>query len=395
MRQTVPTPSPVSRRAVLSQGLGLALGAPLLASGLASLGACARRGTPTDQPVVVATSVDDFIARQVVNAIPADLRLPPIELVTDTEATKALALLQRILAERRAGQTRAAGRGIDLWWSGEVLAAVQLAREGALAPLTLPSDLTTDFPDQAWPKHLRDPQGLWHGYSLRARVIALSDAKFQGTNALPMPHTLSDLLHPRLRGQVGIARPQFGSTRSHVAALVQLHGRDRIDAFLAALRANDVRIYEGNSAAVRGVAQGEVACCLTDTDDVWVGRRNGWQLGVTWDLPARTGASSVEPLPAVGPVWFPATVALLASAPQPQRAATVAAWLLSAACEVALARTESRNLPARDQLRTTLAQELDEVAVVPPPAPVDWSVMGQTDGPLDQADALIARHFPL
>ena len=67
---------------------------------------------------------------------------------------------------------------------------------------------------------------------------------------------------------MAIADPRFGSTSFHVAALYAVLGDEKADDFFRRLKANDVRIVDGNSVVRDMVVRGEVKVGLTDTDDV-------------------------------------------------------------------------------------------------------------------------------
>ncbi|QKK07177.1 MAG: solute-binding protein [Planctomycetota bacterium] len=83
------------------------------------------------------------------------------------------------------------------------------------------------------------------------------------------PSRLRDLTGDRFRGRVGMARPRFGTTRGHMGALLATAGTAVFRAWLEAMAANGLRLYDGNSTVVRAVTEGELDVCLTDTDDVW------------------------------------------------------------------------------------------------------------------------------
>lgn len=332
---------------------------------------------PPARKVVLATSIDAFLLEPIVRAFEeralasarasgaAPIR---IELVTDTEATKAMGLVQRLIAEQDRPAT-------DVWWSGEVLGTVTLARAGLLQSWS-PVESAKIHPQGVWPASLRDAQSRWFGHAQRARVIAFNPARV----ASP-PRSLGSLLASGLR--VGIAQPQFGSTRSHIAGLLSMDASGTRD-WLAAL-AKSARRYPGNSAVVRAIATGEIDAGLTDSDDVWVGRRQGWDLGVSF----ATATLGEGPERAF---LFPATVAMLANAPHPQEAHMLAEFLLSQDVERILAASESRNYPTLDAFREELAKDTPELRLPLPRADIAWS---DIESVVDETDKLIAELMPL
>ena len=90
-----------------------------------------------------------------------------------------------------------------------------------------------------------------------------------------------------------------------------LWGEAKAVDFLKRLREGGVRLADGNSSAVRMVAKGEAALCMTDTDDVWVAQKRGWPVEVVYP-------SMGEGL---GTLWIPNTVAIVeGEKPHGQRA---------------------------------------------------------------------------
>ena len=169
---------------------------------------------------------------------------------------------------------------------------------------------------RAFPTALIDPEGYWTGFSARIRVIAYNTKMVTPNDA---PQSIFDLADPKWKGQVAMADPRFGSTSFHVAALYALAGDEKMDDFFRRLKANGVRIVEGNSVVRDLVARGEVKTGLTDTDDVNVAIENGQPVGMV--LPDREG---------LGVPVMPNMVSLVAGAPHPEEARKLIDYLLSA-----------------------------------------------------------------
>ncbi len=298
----------------------------------ACLAACDRAGP---DPVTLYSSVDGEFLRMVA-AEYEERSGVPVQIVGDTEATKTTGLVERVLAE----QARPRG---DVWWSSEALGTVRLAAAGALDPVDLDA-AALGFPG-GWPAHLRAQDGTWRGFAARARVIAFN------TEAIPaadVPHDLAELTDPKWRGRVGIARPEFGTTRTHMAALVAAHGAEAFEAWLAAMVDNDMRIFDGNATAVRAVAQGQIDLCLTDTDDVWAGQRNDWPVDLVYERPG--GEISR------GPLLIPNTAGLIAGAPNREGGLELLKFILSPDVERLLAESDSHNAPVRPALGAEFSQ---------------------------------------
>lgn len=337
--------------------LGCMIGVGGLGGGAAMLGAggCSRRTSDGGAPVVLYSSVDEPLLRELVADYTTETGARVL-VVGDTEATKTTGLVQRLIAERERPRC-------DVWWSNEPFGTIGLAAQGMFEPLTIASSLR----EGGWPSELIGSNDAWIGFAQRARVIVYNAERMSREQA---PASLSDLLRPELRGRVGIARPEFGTTRGHMAALVAAHGPDRTRAFLRALKDHDVRLYDGNSVVVRAVAGGEIDVGLTDTDDVFAGQRNGWKVDFTLErIDDRSATGDWPPppaiegaLPSIGPLVIPNTVARVRGGPNPEAAERLIAYLLSERMERLMAQSEARNIP----VRPGLAAQLRTVAISRP-----------------------------
>lgn len=164
-----------------------------------------------------------------------------------------------------------------------------------------------------------------------------------------------------------MARPQFGTTRGHMAWLLASSGETAFRTWLTGIHANGVKLYDGNSAVVRAVSQGEIDVGLTDSDDVVAGQREKWPVGYT------LGAfKSIEGVTLPGsPLPIPNTAGLLKGGPHPKEAAALLDFLLSERLELMLARSESANRPIRD----TLAQQFRDNLPIPTMPIPDYSLI--------------------
>ncbi len=240
-----------------------------------------------------------------------------VNAVYDTEETKSTGLANRLLAEKARPQA-------DVFWSNEPVRTLVLKSRDVLASYRSPSA-------EGIPAALLDPDGYWTGFSARIRVIAYNTKAVTPNDA---PQSIFDLADPKWKDQVAMADPRFGSTSFHVAALYALAGDDKMDDFFRRLKANGVRIVEGNSVVRDLVARGEVKTGLTDTDDVNVAIENGQPVGMV--LPDREG---------LGVPVMPNMVSLIAGAPHPEEARKLIDYLLSADVERQLAQSEAVQIP--------------------------------------------------
>jgi iron(III) transport system substrate-binding protein len=240
-----------------------------------------------------------------------------VDVVYDTEETKSTGLANRLLAEQ--GRPRA-----DVFWSNEPVRTLVLKSKGVLASYRSPSA-------EGIPPVLIDPDGFWTGFSARIRVIAYNTKLVKPDEA---PQSVFDLADQKWRGQVAMADPRFGSTSFHVAALYALAGDEKMDDFFRRLKANDVRIVDGNSVVRDMVARGEVKVGLTDTDDVNVAIEDGQPIAMV--LPDRNG---------LGVPVMPNMTSLIANAPHPEDGKKLVDYLLSPDVERQLAQSKAVQIP--------------------------------------------------
>lgn len=240
-----------------------------------------------------------------------------VNVVYDTEETKSTGLANRLLAEKARPQA-------DVFWSNEPVRTLVLKSRGALQPYRSPSA-------QGIPAALVDPEGYWTGFSARIRVIAYNTKLVKPDEA---PRSVFDLADPKWRAQVAIADPRFGSTSFHVAALYAVAGDEKMDDFFRRLKANDVRIVDGNSVVRDMVARGEVKVGLTDTDDVNVAIEDHQPIAMV--LPDKNG---------LGVPVMPNMVSLIAGAPHVEQGKQLIDYLLSPDVERQLAQSEAVQIP--------------------------------------------------
>ena len=329
-----------------------ALRAALAVCTLVALGAC-RGSTPGSEPartVTIYVSTDRVFSEPVLRAYERQSGVT-VNAVYDTEETKSTGLANRLLAEQARPQA-------DVFWSNEPVRTLVLKSREVLASYRSPNA-------QGIPPSLVDADGYWTGFSARIRVIAYNTTLVTADEA---PTSVFDLADPRWRGQVAIADPRFGSTSFHVAALYAAAGDERMDGFFRQLKANGVKVVDGNSVVRDLVGRGEVKIGLTDTDDVNVAIEDGQPIAMV--LPDGVG---------LGVPVMPNMVSLIASAPHAAEGQRLIDYLLSRDVEEQLARSAAvqiplhagvpgpKNIPAIDTFRpmtldfTKAAQRVDDV----------------------------------
>ena len=267
------------------------------------------------EEVVVYTALDEMYSRPILDAFEKETGIE-VWPVYDTEAAKTTGLVTRLIAEQR--RPRA-----DVFWNNEVAQSIVLKNKGVLQPYASPAA-------KAIPKTFKDGEGYWTGFAARGRVI-IYNTDLVGTP----PSSIQDFLDPKWAGKAAIARPLFGTTATHAAALFVLWGDERAKAFFHGLLENDVAILSGNATVRDMVANGEYAIGLTDTDDANGAIEDGRP--AKWLFPDQDNE--------LGTLIIPNTVCLIKGAPHPEAGRQLIDYLLSPQVEQRLSRMRSIQIP--------------------------------------------------
>ena len=304
------------------------------------------------------TQVD---ARKILDAFEKETGIRVLPLF-DTEAQKTTGLAMRLAAEAARPQA-------DVFWNNELSRTLMLAGRGVLAPYASPS--AADIPGK-W----KAADGMWAASSLRARVIVVNTDLVSEADS---PRTLEDLASERWRGKVAIANPLFGTTACQAAAQARLFGEDKALDWFRRLKANGVRVYDGNSVVRDVVAAGEVPVGLTDTDDALLGIARGMKLRMVLPDQAEGG---------MGTLVIPNSVAMVNGAPHPEEAKALIDYLLSRAVEERFADPKAGYIGVRaSKERLGGVPELADIK----PMKVDWQAVSDLTGPFSKraADLLL------
>jgi iron(III) transport system substrate-binding protein len=292
------------------------------------------KSKPTGRQVVLYTSVDQELAEPIIAEFQRQTGITVLPKF-DTEASKTVGLVQRIRAEASHPQA-------DVFWSNEIFHTIRLAEDGLLA------GQSADKSAASRPARYQDSQDRWQAFAMRARVIAYSTQRVKADEA---PRSLEDLLDAKWKGRIAMANPQFGTTGGDVASWFVHYGPDKARSILEALKANDVLMVPGNSDAVRAVANGRADIAMTDSDDVYAAKRNGWAIEMNYLDQGGEGVLTI-----------PNTVAIIRGASNTSEAKELVAFLHSEKVERLLAQSESHNTP----LRAELAAEFPAYAISRP-----------------------------
>jgi len=232
----------------------------------------------------------------------------------DTEATKSLGLVELLVREK--DQPRC-----DVFWNNELLGTMDLKEKGVLAPYKGPG--FARIPDS-----FKDPEGYWTGFGARLRVYIVNTDKLEPSAAAVDRYLEGDL------SRVAIAKPLYGTTLTHYSVLWRQWGGEGLKAWHRDWRSRNVNEVMGNSQVKDLVAQGVCDLGLTDTDDFFLAVDQGRPVEA---LPVRLEDDSV--------ICIPNTVCIINGARRMKDAQLLVDYLLSEECEVALARSSSRQIP--------------------------------------------------
>jgi iron(III) transport system substrate-binding protein len=299
--------------------------------------------------VVVYCAQDQEFAERVFGDFQRDAHLT-VAPKFDTEANKSVSLAAEL--ERERDRPRC-----DVHWNNEILATIRLARQGIYEPYE--SLAAAPFPDWA-----RPADRTWQAFAARARVLIVN------TKLLPTdtdrPASLLDLTDPKWKGKVVMAKPQFGTTATQAACLFEVLGPDAAKAFYRGLKANGVTLVAGNKQVAQGVARGDFAVGLTDTDDALIELNEGRPVAIVF--PDRNGHPQH---PRMGVLYIPNTLAVIKGAPNPAGARRLVDYLLRPETEAKLAEGGGFQIPLNPNVKANLPPAL----VTPTQAKamaVDW-----------------------
>ncbi len=275
----------------------------------------------SQKEVVVYTSVDQVFSEPILKDFEKEKGIK-VKAVYDVEATKTTGLVNRLLAEKDRPKC-------DVFWNNEIVRTILLKNKGILTPYRSLS--AEDIPSQ-----FRDKDNYWTGFAVRARVLIYNTDMLKEKE---LPKSIFDLADPGWKGKVALAYPLFGTTATHIAAMYASLGREKTEAFLKSLKANDIVIVDGNSVARDMVVEGKLPIAFTDTDDVNVAVQSGKPVRMVY--PDKDG---------IGTLLIPNTVALIKNSPHPEEGKILIDYLLSKEVEKKLAFSESANMPVRDNV---------------------------------------------
>jgi len=334
-----------------------------LACAVLSAGLAVSCSGPADRNdagyVVVYTALDRMYSEPIFQMFTDETGVE-VRPVYDTEATKTVGLVARLIAEADAPRC-------DVFWNNEVVRTIVLKRRGLLQPYVSPQAAGI-------PRSFKDPDGYWTGFAGRARVLIFNRSLI--ADAASIPRSIWALADGRFRGRAAIAKPLFGTTSTHAAFLFSTWGSEEAARYFTALRDSDVVVAAGNATVRDMAAAGRIAIGLTDTDDANGAIEDGYDVGIV--LPdSETDKTLV----------IPNTVALMKGAPHGENGRRLIDFLLSPRVERTLSASRSAQIPLRPGVEAGgKIPALDDIAA----ATVDWEKVADS---LADSTAYIDNEF--
>ena len=179
--------------------------------------------------------------------------------------------------------------------------------------LTLKKDnLLLDYvsPNQKDVISEKDAKGAWSAVRISNMIIAYNTDKLKAEDA---PKSWKDLTDPKWKGKIAMPNPMLSGTAFvAVAALADKYGWEYFDQ----LKANGIRVEEGNSAIQNKLLTGEYACAMILEENI-----------------LKLAGTKKEPLkviyPEDGVVSVPSPIAIFNTTKNPDAAKALVDWWLS------------------------------------------------------------------
>ena len=154
--------------------------------------------------------------------------------------------------------------------------------------------------------------------------------------AADRPKGIKDLLDPKWKGKIGIAKPLFGTTATHAACLFAAWGDEKAKGYFHDLKANGVQVFSGNKQVATAVGSGQIAFGMTDTDDAMGEIDAGSPVAIVY--PDRNPGD-------LGTLFIPNTLAIMKGSAHQKAAEALADHLLSPAVETFAGPRAERQIP--------------------------------------------------
>jgi iron(III) transport system substrate-binding protein len=143
----------------------------------------------------------------------------------------------------------------------DVLLTVDIGRLADAVNAGVAQPIKSALLDKAVPAQYRDPNGLWYGISMRARVVYASKERVK-QNAI----TYEELADPKWKGKICIRSGQHAYNNAMFAAFIAHYGEAKTEEWLRGVKANLAQKPSGGDREVaRDIAAGKCDIGLGNT----------------------------------------------------------------------------------------------------------------------------------
>lgn len=182
----------------------------------ASADAKAANAATAQGPVVIYSSRQEYLLKPILDKFTAETGIE-VQLQTGEEGP----LISRLQAE-------GADTFADIFYTVDAGNLWSAADKGLMAPLK------SDIIEAKIPAHLRDPQGLWFGFSVRARTIVYSTARVKPEQL----STYEALADPKWKGKLCLRTSKKVYNMSLVATMIDRLGEAKTEQIVKGWVAN-------------------------------------------------------------------------------------------------------------------------------------------------------------
>ncbi|HKY01977.1 MAG TPA: Fe(3+) ABC transporter substrate-binding protein [Burkholderiales bacterium] len=143
----------------------------------------------------------------------------------------------------------------------DVLITVDAGRLWRAEQLGLFQPVKTPTLDSRIPANFREPNGMWYGFSMRARVIAYDKARVKPEQI----QTYATLADPKWAGKVCVRSSSHIYNLSLLSAMIETRGEAKATEWAKGVKANLAREPKGGDTdQIKGVAAGECELALVN-----------------------------------------------------------------------------------------------------------------------------------
>jgi iron(III) transport system substrate-binding protein len=144
----------------------------------------------------------------------------------------------------------------------DLLITVDAGRMQRAKELDLLQPVKSETLESKTPEALRDPEGYWYPYALRARVILVAADRVKAGEI----STYEDLADPKWRGRLLIRSSANSYNQSLMASIIAANGQDKAAAWAKGVVGNFARPPQGGDRdQIKAVATGLADVCVSNT----------------------------------------------------------------------------------------------------------------------------------